>query len=146
MSNFLTREDILAMQDITWKELTVPDKIPVWGGRSLYIKQLTRGQQDEYMKRQFGNIRMKQDRKATSQELNTVAIYGHDAWICIQSICDDKGTLLFTMADEKLLYAKSGEAIGWIAKQVIEYSGMADDLKDMKDVEEAVKNSQQTQS
>lgn len=140
MAQFLTREDIVGLQDITVKEITVPDDIPGWGGKSLHIRQLTRGQQDDYMKRQFGQIRMKQDRKATSQELTSANIYGHDAWICIQGCCDLQGVPLFTQNDEKVLQGKSGEAIGWIAKQIIEFSGMLDDVKDLQQAEEQVKN------
>lgn len=140
MSDFLTREAIVGLQDITVKEIVIPENIYAWGGKSIYIRQLTRGQQDEYMKRQFGQIRMKQDRKATSQELTSANIYGHDAWLCIQGCCDHQGVPLFTQNDEKVLQGKSGEAIGWLAKQIIEFSGMLDDVKELKEAEEQVKN------
>lgn len=146
MSDFLTREAVIGLQDITWKEITIPERIPVWGGKSLYIRMLTRGQQDEYMKRQFGQVKMKQDRKATSQELTQANIYGHDAWLCIQGCCDAQGAPLFQPGDEKMLYTKSGEAIGWIAKQIVDYSGMLEDVKDLQKAEEELKNSQMTQS
>ena len=123
----LTREDILSIQDITVKEITVPEKIPAWGGKTLYIKQLTRGQQDAYLKRQFGDTKMRQDRRATNQEISSINIYGHDAWLCVRGICDENGKPLFTDKDMQALENKSGEAIGWIATQIVEFSGMGAD-------------------
>lgn len=144
-NNFLTREDILGLNDITTKEITVPATIPAWGGKKLIIKQLTRGQQDAYMKRQFGQLRMRQDRKMAQQEITSANIYGHDTWLFIQSVVDASGRPLFTEKDEQALSSKSGEAIGWVAKQVIEFSGMLDDIKDLEKVEDQLKNSQETQ-
>jgi len=127
MSTYLTRDEILSIVDLTTKEITVPDTIPVWGGKKLYIKQLSRGQQDEYLKRQFGATKLKQDRKAKNQEISAVNIYGHDAWLVVKGACDAEGKPLFKEADTEALNAKSGEAIGWIAAQIVEFSGMAED-------------------
>lgn len=123
----LTRDAFLAMDDITIKEITIPANIPTWGGETLYIKQLTRGQQDAYLKRQFGETRMKQDGKARQQEINGINIYGHDAWLCVRGCCDQHGKPLFTDKDIDALNNKSGEAIGWIAAQIVEFSGMKTD-------------------
>lgn len=143
----LTRDDILNIPDITIKEITVPDSIPAWGGKTLMIKQLTRGQQDAYLKRQYGETKLKQDRKAKNQEISAVNIYGHDAWLCVRGICDEKGGTIFTDADLEKLNAKSGEAIGWIAKEIIQFSGMGEDEKvargeitEEKALEEELKN------
>ena len=125
----LTREKILSTIDITVKTLTVPSTIPVWAGEQISIKQLTRGQQDAYLQRQFGTARMKQDRKATQQEFTAMTIYGHDAWLCAQSICDEAGAPLFTEKDVKALEAKSGEFIGWLAKEILTFSNMAEDAE-----------------
>jgi hypothetical protein len=125
----LTRDEILGLPDIATKEITVPNTIPVWGGKTLMIKQLTRGQQDAYLKRQYGETRMKQDARANNQEISAVNIYGHDAFICIRGICDENGKTIFTDADTQKLNEKSGEAIGWIALQIIEFSGMGADAK-----------------
>lgn len=124
----LTREDFLAVDDITIKEITVPDTIPVWSGKKMFIKQLNRGQQDAYLKRQFADTRMKQLGQK-QQEISSLNIYGHDAWLCIKSVCDDAGKLLFTNADEEAINKKAGEAVGWIAEQIIEFSGMKTDDK-----------------
>jgi hypothetical protein len=124
----LTREDFLSIDDITIKKIVIPSNVPAWGGKELYIKQLNRGQQDVYLKRQFGDTRMKQN-ETKQQEISQINIYGHDAWLCIKSVCDESGKLLFTNADEDSLNKKSGEAIGWIAAQVVEFSGMKTDDK-----------------
>jgi len=60
----LTREQILNKVDIGTKEI----KVPEWGG-SIYIRQLTRGEQDTYLKRQYGSTQLKQDSRARSQEI-----------------------------------------------------------------------------
>lgn len=125
----LTREEILSLVDITAKELTIPENIPIWGGKTLYIKQLTRGQQDMYLKRQYGDTRMKQDTKARQQEISAVNIYGHDAWLCVRGICDENGKPVFTEKDIDKLNEKSGEAIGWIANEIVQFSGMGADVK-----------------
>lgn len=135
----LSRDEIFALDDITIKEIIVPDTIPVWGGKSLMIKQLSRGQQDAYNKRQFAGMTIKQDgarkngngrKPGDAQELLGMAsIYGHDAWLCVRGICDVEGKTLFTDADIPKLNEKSGEAIGWIAAQIVKFSNMANDEK-----------------
>lgn len=135
----LTRDEILALDDITIKQIAVPDTIPAWGGKSLYIKQLTRGQQDTYNKRQFAGMTIKQDgarkngngqKPHEAQELIGMAsIYGHDAWLCVRGICDETGKTLFTDNDIEKLNTKSGEAIGWIAAEIVKFSNMANDDK-----------------
>jgi hypothetical protein len=124
----LTRDKILATDDIAVKVLTVPSTIPFWGGETLNIRQLTRGQQDVFLKRQFGDTRMRQDRKATNQEFTNVNIYGHDAWLCVKGICDEKGLPLFTEKDIPALENKGGEFIGWVAKAILEFSNMQQDV------------------
>jgi len=123
----LTRDAFLALDDLTIKEIELPANIPAWGGQKIHIKQLTRGQQDSYLKRRFGETRLKQDSKAKQQEISAMNIYGHDAWLCVKSCCDETGKPLFTDKDIDALNGKSGEAIGWIALQIIAFSGMKDD-------------------
>jgi len=119
----LTASQILSAQDIATKEVDVPE----WGG-SILIKQLTRGQQDEYLKRQFGS-RMKQDAKARTQELDLSNMYGHDAYLLVCSVCDESGKSLFTASQIDALKQKNGEIIGRIAKEILQFSGMVEDDK-----------------
>lgn len=136
-NELLTPESFFALDDITVKKIVVPDTIPTWGGKSMYIKQLSRGTQDAYLQRQYGATRLKQDAKAKNQEISAVNLYGHDAWICVRSICNEEGKLIFVESQIAKLNEKSGEAIGWIAKEIVKFSGMAGDVP----VEEEVKNS-----
>ena len=130
----LTRDKALSFDDITTKQITVPESIPVWGGETLYIKQLTRGQQDAYNNRLFASMRMKQEAKGKHQDITGMTMYGHDAWLVVQGAVDENGAPLFKASDIDELNKKSGEAIGWIAKEIVLFSGMADD------VEEEIKN------
>jgi len=136
----LTRDEILALDDITIKALTIPEDIPAWGGKEIYIKQLSRGIQDAYLKRRFGETRMRQDPKARQQEISAVQIFGHDAWLFVKGVCDEGGKLLFVEKDIDKLNEKSGEAIGWVASEIIDFSGMNDEDEQLKKVEEEVKN------
>lgn len=150
MSDYLNKDEIFAINDIDVKEITVPDDFSskAWRGKKFFIKQLTRGQQDQYLSRQFGETRMKQDAKAKNQEITAVKLYGHDAWLCIQGVCDKNGSPVFAIADMPKLNEKSGAIIGWIASQIIEFSDMTMDAKvargeisPEKALEEEIKNS-----
>lgn len=137
----LTRDEILGMVDISTKEITIPDSIPAWGGKKIYIKQLSRGDQDNYLKRQFGSGRVKNG----VAEMEMVGIYGNDAWICVRGICDETGKRIFTEADIEKLDEKSGEFVGWVAVEILKFSGMNKDAKQAKklasaEVKEELKN------
>lgn len=127
----LTREQILNKVDIEVKELDVPE----WSG-SVFIRQLSRAEQDEYLKRQFGETKMKQDAKAKQQEISAVNIYGHDAYLCVCGICDEDGKPLFSKADIDALKKKNGAVIGRVAVEIVKFSGMANDIP----LEDEVKN------
>jgi len=120
----LNREQILNTVDIAIKEIDVPE----WNG-SIYIRQLTRGEQDAYLKRQYGNTQLKQDARARNQEIKGFNIYGHDAFICSLGICDEQGKSIFSQKDIVELDTKNGVVVGRIAKLIIEYSGMAGDIE-----------------
>ena len=124
--------DFLEKDDIVIKEITIPDSIPVWGGDKMYIAQLTRGQQDKYSHRVSGNMQLIQ-RGKNEQIISGMSADGNDAWLCVHGIVNEEGKRIFKEAHIDALNAKSGEAIGWIAKQIVEFSGMADD--DSKSVE-----------
>jgi len=136
----LTRDDILGMVDLTIKEITAPDSIKVWGGKKLFIKQLTRGDQDVYLKRQFGEHGTM---RAGHTEINMVGLYGNDSWICSRGICNEKGNRIFSQDDVEKLDEKSGEFIGWVAKEILKFSNMLKDAQEAKElagVQEELKN------
>jgi hypothetical protein len=134
----LNRDDILNLVDINVKKITIPEHIFGWGGEEIYIRTADRDTQDLYLKRQYGETRLRQDSKANNQEISDVNIYGHDTWLCIRGICDETGKLIFTDKDEAVLKKKSGEAIGWIALQIVEFSGMREDVNVAKGSPEEV--------
>ena len=125
----LSRDEILSIDDIQVKLI----EVPAWKNKvkdaSVYIKQLTRGEQDEYMKRMYGSTKMKQDKRAENQEISAVNIYGHDAFLCVCGICDDKGKRLFNRNDIDKLDSKLGAAIGFIAAEIVKFSDMTEDLE-----------------
>jgi len=127
----LSREQILNKIDIEIKEIPVPE----WGG-NIFIRQLSRGEQDTYLKRQYGETRLKQDSKAKNQEISAVNIYGHDAYLCVCGICNEDGTPLFKQTDIEELKKKNGAVIGHIAVEIVKFSGMAGDVP----IEDEVKN------
>jgi hypothetical protein len=129
----LTRDEILAMVDLTTKEITVPNSIKVWGGKTLFIKQLSRGDQDHYLMRQFGTGKV----KTTGTEFDMVGLYGHDAWLCSRGICDSKGERIFREEDLPSLEEKSGEFIGWCASEILKFSEMDKDAKVAKKAAQA---------
>ena len=127
----LSREQILNKVDIQIKEIPVPE----WGG-SVFIRQLSRAEQDEYLKRQYGETRLKQDTRAHAQEISAVNIYGHDTFLCVAGICDEEGKPLFKADDIAALKKKNGAVVGRIAVEIVKFSAMQSDV----DVEEEVKN------
>jgi hypothetical protein len=124
----LTREEMLGMDDLTFKEVTIPEGIAGWRGRTIYIRQLTRGEQDAYVKRQFADARMRTQKRDVGGDIPMAGIFGHDAWLCVRGVCDESGKPIFTDKDIAALNAKSGEAIGWIAKEIVTFSGMGEDV------------------
>ena len=137
----LTRDEVLALNDIGLKEIVVPENIPAWGSKHFKIKQLTRGEQDQYLQRQFSSAKMKQTPKAKDQEIGGLSFYGHDAWLCVKGIVDDSGKPLFEEKDISILNSKSGEAIGWIAQQIVSFSGMGSDIRELDKLETDTKKS-----
>lgn len=120
----LSRDQILGIQDIKVKELQVPE----WNG-SVFIRQLTRGEQDEYLKMQFSTTAVETDLRVRRQKVLNMSFYGHDAWLCVHGICDDKGTPIFTDKDLEVLKRKNGEVVGRIASEIVTFSGMAKDVE-----------------
>ena len=131
----LTREQIFDLEDIQTKKIHVP----IWE-RDVFIRQLTRGQQDEYLKRQFGNPKLKQERGSRNQqEVSGVNIYGHDAFLCTLGIVDEKGDRIFTEKDIPALKTKNGEAVGFIAREIVIFSSLEEETEEIEELEELKK-------
>ncbi len=134
----LTREDFLNTDDATIKAIIIPAHIEKWGGKEIYIRQLTRGQQDAYLKRRFSNMAV--NTNGANQEMKSINIFGHDAWLVSKGACDENGKPLFKEADIEKLNEKNGEFIGWIAVQIVSFSSMGEDAQTAEKVSEEIKN------
>lgn len=120
----LTRDQILAMVDIDIKKLVLPDHLAKWAGQELYIRQLSRGDQDMYLKRMNGENEIVNG----IRKIKPVNYYGHDAWLCSRGVCDEHGQRIFGEEDVAALNEKSGEFVGWLANEILKYSGMVEDV------------------
>lgn len=125
----LSKEQILGIVDIEVKEIDVPS----WGG-SVYIRQLSRGQQDEYLKRRIQPYQVEMKGGAEQELKTSMLLYGHDAWLVVQGVCDEEGKRLFSDSDIKKLDEKNGEVIGKIASEIVEFSGFGKDVEEIEDL------------
>ena len=120
----LSKDDILNISDIQVKEIDVSE----WGG-TVYIKQLSRGQADEYTFRRFGKSEMKKGDIETD-----VTLFGHDTWLVAQGVCDADGKRIFSNSDIKKLEEKNANAIGSIAVEIVKFSGMQEDVEELDEL------------
>jgi hypothetical protein len=125
----LSKNDILDIDDIKTKEIEVPE----WDG-SVFIRQLTRGQADEYFGRRFAKSELKQRGRNQSEVESDVKLFGHDAWLVAQAVCDENGQRLFSNADVKELEKKNSNAIGRIAVAIVDFSGMGQDVEELDEL------------
>lgn len=126
----LTKDQILSLDDIEIKEIEVPQ----WG-ETVFIRQLTRGQQDAYHRRLYGNKSLNLKQQGRKQELDgALDIFGHDSWLFVQGVCDEGGNRLFTNADANKLDDRNGEAIGFVAAEIIKFSGMDADVDQLDEL------------
>lgn len=123
-SNGNLRDIILRADDIKLKKRPVPEWDVV-----VYLRQLTRGEQDEYMQRQYGSVGMTLDTKSSKQDVTEIKIYGHDAYLCACSLADENSERIFSQNDVEALGEKNGELVGQLATEIIEWSEMAEDVK-----------------
>ncbi len=127
----LSKADILGLNDIEIKEIDVPE----WGG-SVFIRQLTRGQVDQYFKRRFPKSVSKAGRGMQAQTQSEIELFGHDAWLVAQAVCDADGKRLFTNSEIGALNDKNADVIGRLAVEIAEFSGMAQDIKTLEEQEQ----------
>jgi hypothetical protein len=110
----LTREEILAMVDIDIKKLVVPEHLAKWSGKELYIRQLTRGDQDTYLKRMNGENKIVNG----VREIYPTNYYGHDAWLCSRGAFSPLKMCQPSMKKAASLWAgwptKSSHSAGWL--------------------------------
>jgi len=95
MKKALTRDAILAAEDLKRKDVPVPE----WGG-VVYIRSLNGVERDDF-----------ESEWRTQREKAGEGIRGLKAFILSICACDENGNQLFTKADVDALNEKSGAAI-----------------------------------
>lgn len=111
-NKFLTRDQILAIQDIEIEEVQVPE----WGG-SVYVRGLSGAERDLFEK----SI-VTQRGKATAVDMANIR-----AKLAALSVCDAEGKRLFTERDAKALGEKSASALQRIFEVARRLSGIGDE-------------------
>jgi hypothetical protein len=111
----LSREQILAAQDLRREKVTVPE----WGG-DVFVKALTGLERDGFDMSLIGA-----DRKAD--------LLGARAKLAVRCIVDENGERLFGDDDVQFLAAKSATALERIGRVAQRLNGMGDsELEDIK--------------
>ncbi len=117
----LSKADLLK-PDALKRELV---DVPEWGG-SVWVQEMSAGNRDRF------------DKWITSQASSDM--YGMRLRVCIHTVCDEKGKLMFSDLDIPDLAAKSGRAIKRLSDVGLRLSTLGED-----DHEELVKNSETVQ-
>jgi hypothetical protein len=110
----LTRDQIVAIEDFAVEKVEVPE----WGG-FVFVRVMTAGQRDQF------------EKKFTADRFTDTRAY-----LCAATISDDRGELLFTLADVAVLTKKSSAAIDRIFAAAMKINKLSGD-----DVKELEKNS-----
>lgn len=96
MSN-LTRDDILALQDLPVEAVRVPE----WGGRTVHVRAMMGSERDSWEAEQY----------ALSQGGTARDLLDFRARFLVRCLCDAGGTLLFTLGDVAALGKRSAAAL-----------------------------------
>ncbi|MBA7515234.1 hypothetical protein ES705_07273 [subsurface metagenome] len=100
-ASFLTREEILAVEDFQIEKVDVPE----WGGH-VFVRSLTGHQRDA-----IEAATLSYRSTGTKMELGQMKLEGLRARLCAATICDEDGKTLFTESDMKALGEKSASAL-----------------------------------
>lgn len=122
MSSFLTRDEILAISDITTEEVVVPQ----WGGKTVRVKGLTAAERDQF---EADIIQGK------GKNADVVKRYLR-AKLVVRAVVDENGNRMFGDTDVKAIGEKSAAAIDLIYSVASRLCGLSAD-----DEEELAKNS-----
>lgn len=107
----LTRESILASEDLKREEI----KVPEWGG-SVYVRTMTAGERDEF--EIAHSLNPEKDVRAR---------------LAVATVCDADGVLLFTPADIAKLTRKSAAPLDRIFARAMKLNRIsAADIEELK--------------
>jgi len=121
----LTRQEILSADDITLKEVEVPE----WGG-SVFIRPMTGSERDRYESDILGEDGKSDVRNKSLREK-----------LAVLSVCDESGATLFTEEDIQALSEKNSAPLDRIFDAAQKLNGITDD-----DIKILTKNSDSGQS
>lgn len=128
MSDYLTREEILGMQDIPSETVLVPE----WGGKKVLVRGLTGTQRDEF--EELSLVRRGKRREVNLRNMRSRLVAA--------SVVDPvSGKKIFREEDVPALGDKSAAALQRVFNVAMRLSGISDE-----DVEELAKNSDDAQS
>lgn len=135
MSEYMTREDILTIEDLEEETL----EVPAWKNRKVCIMELTAGDRDWFetsliADAQSGKFTPIKVGKATDEDRNEIVTEKLRSKLCAISIIDPKTKLrLFKQTDVEILSKKSSKAINFIADAIMKLNGMAkEDVEALK--------------
>ena len=123
----LTRDQILACKDISIEKVEAPE----WGGH-FFVKALTGKERDRFERTVYT---ISEDGKA---EMN---LENFRSKLCVSSICDETGKLLFTDKDIPILTEKSAIVLDRASSVAQRLSGLS-----KNDVDKLTKNSKGVRS
>lgn len=122
MSKFLTREAILACQDLERELITIPE----WGDGSVYVRGLTGAERD----------RFEAEMLADPEEDSRRRFFNLRARLVVLAVCDEHNMPLFMLADVEKVGAKSAKVLDRLFSVAQRLSGMT-----KEDVDILTKNS-----
>ncbi len=125
MAKFLSREDILSVQDAQTREVDIPE----WGG-TVRVRGLTGAERDRYEASLW-------EGRGRGRRLN---LENARAKLLVLTLVDESGAPLFTRQDVDRLGAKSAAALDRLFDVAQELSGISNtDMDEL--IEETAKNS-----
>jgi len=109
----LTKDELLAIDDIHMEEVTFPDGIPGWTGKKALLRVIPGRERD-----QFENwcVQRKNGKKFDSRGVKTRLV--------ARALVNPDGTQMFKDSELEALNAKSGAAISFLFQEAQKINGM----------------------
>jgi hypothetical protein len=126
MSKFLSRDEILGVEDLQSEVVEVPE----WGG-AVMVRSMTGKERSQYEAGMY-------DQSGKGRVLKLENLY---AKLVALTVVDEDGKRIFSMKDAELLGEKSAGALSRVAQVSMRLSGL-----EASDLEEIAKNSESSQS
>ena len=129
MAEFLTREAILAAEDVKFEVVEVPE----WGG-SVRVRGLSGTERGRFEALVTSDDSKRRSRGTERRKIDLLASV--TSRLCAKCIVDESGKRLFSDHDVEQLGAKSAAAIGRVSEVAMRLSGLSGD--DVDELAEAM--------